>query len=128
MMWPLLVRQLHDRSQVKGRTDKLSLVQKPSGVTAIRYRAPNGIVFFIEPRRHPYGEPAVWCREAKQFPASQKTHTFGEGYVCLGHGLMRWDLTRILVYCDGWAAGYDAYRRTGKFPPNPYKGLRSARR
>ena len=120
----LLIQQMANSSQCRGRAGRLQLVKNTAGSVAIRYQAASGMVFFIEPRRHPYGEPGIWCKEAAALPASARTHTFGGGYVCLGHGLTSWDLRRILIYCDGWAKGYQTYRRTGRFPPNPASTLR----
>lgn len=112
-----LMRQAFDPDQIRGRESRIRVNQAGK---RIAYKAPNGMVFFIDTRPvDEGGEPIVRSSEAKRYGANHKTHTLGDSQVCLADSLRGWELTRILFQCDSWARGIEIYRKTGKFPDNP---------
>ncbi len=113
-----LMRQAYEPDQVMGRESRIRI---NSRAQKIAYKAPNGMVFFIDTRPvNEGGEPIVRTPEAEIYGPSHRTHTLGEnGRVCLASSLRGWDLTRILLQCDSWARGYEIYQRTGRFPESP---------
>lgn len=112
-----LIRQAFEPDQIRGREERVRVNRDKK---KIAYKAPNGMVFFIDTRPvEEGGEPKVYTDEAELYGPAHKTHTLGEGRVCLAESLRGWDLTRILFQCDSWARGYEIYQRTGLFPADP---------
>lgn len=112
-----LMRQAYEPDQIRGRESRVRVNRANK---KIAYKAPNGMVFFIDTRPvEEGGEPIVRTHDAEIYSASHKTHTLGSGRVCLAESLRGWDLTRILFQCDSWARGYEIYQRTGSFPDDP---------
>lgn len=112
-----LMNQVFEADQIRGREARLRIDRANQ---KIAYKAPNGMVFFIDTRPvEEGGEPIISTKEAELYSAGHSTHTLGSGRVCLAGSLRGWDLTRILFQCDSWARGYEIYQATGTFPDNP---------
>lgn len=112
-----LMKQAFEAGQIRGRESRIRVDRKKK---KIAYKAPNGMIFYIDTRPvEEGGEPTVRTAEAEIYSASHRTHTLGGGRVCLASSLRGWDLTRILFQCDSWARGYEIYQRTGHFPEDP---------
>jgi len=112
-----LMQQASEPDQIRGREARIRVDRARK---RIAYKAPNGMVFFIDASPvDEGGEPQVRTPEAELYGPAHKTHTLGGGRVCLADSLRGWDLTRILFQCDSWARGYEIYKRTGRFPKNP---------
>ena len=119
-----LMRDTYDPEQTRGRSHRLRR-NITNGI--IRYTAPNGMLFEIDTRPiDEGGDPEVKCDAAKIYSASHKTHTLGDGRVCLATSLRGWDLTRILLQCDSWARGMEIYKKTGRFPKDPLESFRTS--
>ncbi len=111
-----LMMQAYEPDQVRGRESRIRINRRAQ---KLAYKAPNGMVFFIDTSAvDEGGEPRVFTEHAELYGASHRTHTLGGGRVCLASSLRGWDLTRILLQCDSWARGYEIYQRTGRFPRN----------
>lgn len=121
-----LMQQVTQEDQIRGRASRIR-VDRAS--RKIAYKAPNGMVFYIDTRPvEEGGEPIVRTPEAELYSASHKTHTLGNGRACLASSLRGWDLTRILLQCDSWARGYEIYQETQRFPEDTRESFsRSAR-
>lgn len=120
-----LMQQAFDPEQIRGRESR---VRVNRARTKIGYEAPNGMRFFIDTCPvDEGGEPRVYAEEAELYGPSHKTHTLGDGRVCLASSLRGWDLTRILFQCDSWARGYEIYQQTGVFPDNPRESFTGGR-
>ena len=121
-----LMRQVTQEDQIRGRGSRIRVDRAKR---KIAYKAPNGMVFYIDTRPvDEGGEPIVRTAEAELYSASHKTHTLGNGRVCLATSLRGWDLTRILFQCDSWARGYEIYKQTGQFPEDTLESFsRTAR-
>lgn len=112
-----LMNQVFEPEQIRGREPRIRVDRTNR---KIAYKAPNGMVFFIDTRpTEEGGEPIVRTEEAELYSAGHSTHTLGSGRVCLASSLRGWDLTRILFQCDSWARGYEIYKATGSFPNSP---------
>jgi len=112
MNW--LMNQAFQSDQIRGRESRIRVDRARQ---RIAYKAPNGMIFFIETKPvEEGGQPVVRTETAELFGPSHSTHTLGGGRVCLASSLRGWDLTRILFQCDSWARGYEIYQRTGHFP------------
>ena len=112
-----LMKQALESDQIRGRESRIRIDREKK---KIAYKAPNGMVFYIDTRLvDEGGEPEVLTPEAELYSAAHKTHTLGDGRVCLANSLRGWDLTRILFQCDSWARGYEIYKQTGRFPEDP---------
>jgi len=121
-----LMRQAFEPDQIRGRESR---VRVDRANKKIAYKAPNGMVFFIDTCPvEEGGEPKVHTPEAELYGPAHKTHTLGSGRVCLAESLRGWDLTRILFQCDSWARGYEIYQRTGQFPNDPRQSFNPAAR
>lgn len=121
-----LMRQVYDAEQIRGRESRIRIDR---GREKIAYKAPNGMIFYIDTRPLAEGgEPTVRTAEAELYSISHKTHTLGGGRVCLATSLRGWDLTRILFQCDSWAHGYEVYQKTGSFPADPRQSFRRGAR
>lgn len=120
-----LMRQVYDRNQTRGRTNRVR-VKPREGVIA--YKAANNLPFFIHTRPvDEGGDPIVFCYVPETRGTSHKTHSLGDGRVCLADSLRGWDLTRILFQCDSWARGLEIYRATGHFPGSPREAFSGQR-
>ena len=109
-----LMKQAFEADQIRGRESRIRVDRRKK---KIAYKAPNGMVFFIDTRKvDEGGEPIVRTPDAELYGPAHKTHTFGGGRVCLAETLRGWDLTRILFQCDSWARGFEIYQETGRFP------------
>ncbi|MBN2374488.1 hypothetical protein JXL19_11945 [bacterium] len=112
-----LMRQAFEPGQIRGRESRIRVDRNKQ---KIAYKAPNGMIFFIDTQYvEAGGEPIVSTPEAEICGASHKTHTYGGGRVCLASTIRDWELTQILFQCDSWARGYEIYQRTGEFPKDP---------
>ncbi len=117
-----LMEQVSDPEMIRGREERIRVNREKR---KIAYKAPNGMTFFIDTRPlEEGGEPIVRTKEAEIYSPSHKTHTLGNGRICLAESLRGWDLTRILLQCDSWARGYEIYKKTGYFPTNPREAFR----
>lgn len=116
-----LMQQAFDPSQIRGRDSRIRIDRANK---KIAYKAPNEMVFFIDTRPvEEGGEPKVHTSTAELYGPGHKTHTLGDGRVCLAESLRGWDLTRILFQCDSWARGYEIYEKTGRFPDDPLQSF-----
>ncbi len=124
-----MITQARDSGQTRCRNVQ---VVRRDGVVGLRYIAPNGKPFFIDPNGYPYSEPRIWSKWPinERLPSGHSTHYYGDGYVCIGTGLCRLELYEILYLIDGWARGFEKYLRSGRFPRRPSEafGLRTPRR
>lgn len=112
-----LLDQCFQADQVRGRESRIRINRERR---RLAYRAPNGMDFFIDCRPvEEGGEPRVFTKSAELYGPSHRTHTLGDGRVCLAQSLRGWDLVRILFQIDSWARGYEIYQRTGGFPNDP---------
>lgn len=119
-----LMAQTKDPDQIRGRESRIRVDHSKK---KIAYKAPNGMAFYIDTRPiEEGGEPIVNTAEAELYSAAHKTHTLGDGRVCLALSLRGWDLTRILFQCDSWARGYEIYKKTQHFPDNPRQAFSRA--
>src|SRR5690554_6645772 len=117
-----LMKQAFEPDQIRGRQSRIRVDRARR---KIAYKAPNGMVFFIETGpMEEGGEPIVCTPEAELYGPAHKTHTLGDGRVCLADSLRGWDLTRILFQCDSWARGWEVFKQTGQFPKNPRQSFR----
>ncbi|RME44506.1 MAG: hypothetical protein D6795_17840 [Deltaproteobacteria bacterium] len=116
------MEQVSDPAMIRGREERIRVKREKR---KIAYKAPNGMTFFIDTRPlEEGGEPIIRTKEAEIYSPSHKTHTLGNGRICLAASLRGWDLTRILLQCDSWARGYEIYKKTGYFPSSPREVFR----
>ena len=114
-----LMRQAFEPDKIRGREQRIRISR---GQRIIAYKAPNGMLFKIDTMPiESGGEPVVHNDEVSELSSSHRSHTLGQGRVCLAENLRGWDLTRILFQCDSWARGYEIYQETGVFPDSPKK-------
>ena len=112
-----LMKEVFDPEEIKGRESRIRIDRARR---KIAYKAPNGMIFFIDTRPiEEGGEPIVWTKEAVLYDASHKTHTLSEGRVCLADSLRGWPLSKILFQCDSWARAQEIFLETGYFPKSP---------
>ena len=120
-----LFSQVRDPNQIRGRDRRLIIAKNKKSKIGIRYVAPNGKVFFIEPNGYPIGGPKVFSRWPieKGLASGEPTHYFGDGYVCLGKYLNNRELYEICYLIDAWARAFEKYLATGSFPDDPLKSF-----
>ena len=117
-----LMQQVKQPDQIRGRESRLKV---DWAHRKIAYKAPNEMVFIIDTKpTETGGEPIVLNQVAKSLGISHRTHSLGDGRVCLADNLRGWDLTKILLQCDSWACGYEIYKKTGTFPSSPKAAFR----
>ncbi len=112
-----LLEDLGKADQIQGREKRLRV---DWGSQKIAYKAPNGTVFFIDTKPLEVGgDIRVISPVIKDYPLSHKTHTNGDGTICLAENLRGWALVNILFFIDSWARGFELYNNTGVFPDSP---------
>lgn len=122
--------QAGDPRQVAGR--KVRVIRFRDGRYGVEYTAPNRMVFVIDPRSYPIGDPVVWSRVPIQLgmPSGHATHYYGEGVVCIGEPgtLGSKELFEILLSIDAWARGCDQWKRTRSFGGDTVREIFTGRR
>lgn len=117
MSYNYLIRQANSHRYLKGRKYRL-WVSNPT--EKIKYKAPNGMVFYIHTKQiKTGGTPEVYNEQASMLPSSHDTHVFKKGEVCLAKSIRGWNLNRILYYCDAWSRGFEIFLQSGSFPSHP---------
>jgi len=107
-----LITQAGDYEQVRRRD--VRLVRNRNGQVGLRYVAPNGRIFFIEPNGYPQNIPKIfskWPVEMK-INSGHSTHYYGNGYIDAGINLTEVELGEILDHIDIWSKGFEKYLGT----------------
>ena len=125
-----LISQAKDPEQIKRRGHQVKLVRFRSGKIGIRYVAPNGKVFFIDPNGYPYGDPIIWSKWPLdiRLKSGHATHYYGDGHCCIGGNLNKLELYQILYMIDAWARGLELYLSGRSFPSTPEEAFGLKRR
>ncbi|RME44507.1 MAG: hypothetical protein D6795_17845 [Deltaproteobacteria bacterium] len=112
-----LMEQVFDDEQIAGRRRRIRINR---AARKIAYKAPNGMIFFIDTRPvEEGGEPEIWTDQGDLYTPRVKKHIVGRQRVCLAASLRGWELSRILFQCDSWARAQEIFLETGYFPMSP---------
>ena len=122
-----LITQARDSAQVRRRD--VRAVRSKNGKVGLRYVAPNGKCFFIEPNGYPAGDPNIYSKWPieQRLRSGHSTHYYGSGYVCVGKNLRRFELYEIFYLIDAWCRGFEKYLQGKRFPARPSESFGFAR-